>query len=153
MEKLEAPWTFSPSEVIKDDPHPVEDDPMDYYDDPPMNDDDYYENDTKNELITPAPMSALALPKPVPALPKPVPSTLQPSKSLNPIAFSKLDKLNPTCFENVGNAPKEESFKRSPNHEIPGLDEPTRSPTPPGKKLGFFFSITNNFLNIDIVSI
>ena len=129
-ERVEAPWTFSPSEVVDDVPHHDDNASDEYRPNSPMDfgGDDHYDPPspaanvpTVPSLPTSTSLPTLSLPTPVPALPKPVPS-IQPTQALNPNAFGigPSSVPNPALFQNnLNSAPV-----------IPGLDFAQDHPPP-----------------------
>ena len=121
-ERVEAPWTFSPSEVVDDVPHHDDNASDEYRPNSPMDfgGDDHYDppSPAGNVPTVPSlpslPSTVPSLPTPVPALPKPVPS-IQPTQTLNPTAFGigPSSVPNPALFGNSMN---------NPPPIIPGLD-------------------------------
>lgn len=131
-ERVEAPWTFSPSEVVDDVPHHDDNASDEYRPNSPMDfgGDDHYDPPSPSGNVPSVPslppasssLPTLSLPTPVPALPKPVPS-IQPTQVLNPNAFGigPSHVPNPALFQN--------SLNSTP--VIPGLDFAIAQDHPP----------------------
>ena len=142
-DKVEAPWTFDPSEAEPfDDPGGNDGNISDEYrpsspmgigpHTPPYPGGDHsplHPTGSSNSASTPAISGLLNLPKPVPSLPKPVPTrTVKPTTAMNPNIFAPTNSV-----------PKLMSPWESQNTTIPGLEPWSKydqAPSDFGKPIG-----------------